>query len=339
MSLEKRSPSMKNAGFATPTITVSSRMHASPVPPVLADEVEDYMLQLLRSLIKKAPPFRKLVRGRDSILSQLALAHEQAESACARQASAEAEARELQAQLASFKVNLSYDHDCLKTYCKNMSWLTADNFVQAYRAGMDTGHKIFRPPGSKADIHIEWRVHTACWAASHALHLAGDFVECGVNTGILSRAICNYVPFNETDKTFFLFDTFRGIPEDQMLPSERESRVRENQELYEECYETAKRNFAPFPRAKLIRGKVPDTLGAVAIERVCYLSVDMNIKAPEIAAIEFFWDKLSTGAVVLLDDYGWSGHFEQHDAMDAFARRMNVEILSLPTGQGLLLKP
>jgi hypothetical protein len=77
----------------------------------------------------------------------------------------------------------------------------------------------------------------------------------------------------------------------------------------------------------------------VDIRRVCYLSIDMNIVEPEIAAIEFFWDKLSPGAPVVLDDYGWSNYRLQKEAMDRFARQRGVAILTLPTGQGLLLKP
>ncbi len=65
----------------------------------------------------------------------------------------------------------------------------------------------------------------------------------------------------------------------------------------------------------------------------------MNIAAPEVAAIEYFWDKLVTGAPIVLDDYGWSHYHEQQLALDAFAARKGVAIASLPTGQGLLFKP
>jgi hypothetical protein len=101
----------------------------------------------------------------------------------------------------------------------------------------------------------------------------------------------------------------------------------------------AKNNFAPYPNAKLVRGRVPETLTSVDIAKVCFLSLDMNIAEPEIAAIEFFWDRLVPGGIVVLDDYGWLEHRPQKLAMDRFARGKGVEILSVPTGQGLLLKP
>jgi hypothetical protein len=45
------------------------------------------------------------------------------------------------------------------------------------------------------------------------------------------------------------------------------------------------------------------------------------------------------GAWVLLDDYAYVGYDEQKKAHDAFARSKGIDILSLPTGQGLYRKP
>ena len=234
----------------------------------------------------------------------------------------------------------NYTADCLAVWHKNVDFLKEDRFVEAYRRGMDSGHRIAREAGSKKDIHIEWRVHVICWAASHAAKLPGDFVECGVNTGIFSLAAAYYVDFNRLQKSFYLFDTFAGIPEEQITEEERAwGRHLDNAANYDECFEVAKQNFSIYPRAQLVRGRVPETLTTVEIPRVCYLSLDMNIAAPEIAALEFFWDKLTPGAPVILDDYGWAPYKTQKDVMDQFAARHGVHILTLPTGQGLLLKP
>jgi len=74
-------------------------------------------------------------------------------------------------------------------------------------------------------------------------------------------------------------------------------------------------------------------------DKVAYLSIDMNAAYPERQAMEFFWDKLVSGAVIVLDDYGWDAHKAQKLEMDAFAQEKGVSIFSLPTGQGLILKP
>ena len=232
--------------------------------------------------------------------------------------------------------HVTYHADGLVTASKNAEFLTDARFKKAYRRGMDSGHMIGGEYGR--DLHIEWRVAICCWAGKHASLLPGDFVECGVNTGICSLAVCDYVDFNSLDKSFFLFDTFRGIPEAQMSARERPDRLISNTK-YPDVFERATRNFAPFPRAKLVRGLVPDTLSSVTIDKVAYLSLDMNIAYPERKAIEYFWPKLVPGGVVVLDDYGWAGYDDQKKTMDEFARQVGVEIWTLPTGQGLIFKP
>lgn len=229
----------------------------------------------------------------------------------------------------------TYHNDGLITLDKNVSFLRDERFLSAYRRGNDSGHKYDGGRG----VHIEWRVHVACWAAERARSLPGAFVECGVNTGNLSLAVCEYIDFNTTGKDFYLFDTFNGIPESQMSEDEKPHRVRENALMYEDCFERAQKNFAPFPCATLVRGLVPHTLSTVPIDKVCYLSIDMNIAQPEIAAMEFFWDKLVRGATVILDDYGWTNYQLQHEAHNRFAASKGVPILLLPTGQGLIIKP
>jgi len=234
----------------------------------------------------------------------------------------------------------TYDGDNLTVYQKSADFLFDARFRRAYARGMGSGHEQVRRRHPRRDLRIEWRIHTALWAAAHAVKLPGDFVECGVNTGIMALAICDYVDFNATGKSFWLFDTFSGIPEEQINDRERElGRARDASALYGESYELVRANFAPFPSARLVRGKVPDTLPTADIDDVAFLSLDMNIAAPEVAALEFFWDKLVPGAPVLLDDYGWEQFRPQKDAMDAFAAAHDVAIATLPTGQGLLLRP
>jgi hypothetical protein len=230
--------------------------------------------------------------------------------------------------------------DNLAVWAKYPAFLEDPAFQRAYGRGMQSGHHMARPLGSEADIHIEWRTHVVLWAAQHGAGLAGDFVECGVNTGVYSLTICDYLDLNRLDKDFWLFDTYCGIPEDQMTEQEKaEGRAEMSALYYSDCYEAVKQNFSPWPRARLVKGKIPDTLALAPVRAVSFLSVDLNIALPERAAMDHFWPLLTPGAVVVLDDYGWGRHEEQRAAMDEFARRAGVPILCLPTGQGLMIKP
>lgn len=105
--------------------------------------------------------------------------------------------------------------------------------------------------------------------------------------------------------------------------------------LYEQVVET----FKDF-NVKIIKGPVPETLSEVDTQKVCYLSIDMNCVLPEIEALNFFWDRMVSGGIIILDDYGYANSSnDQKEAHDAFARSKGVMILTMPTCQGLLIKP
>lgn len=214
-------------------------------------------------------------------------------------------------------------------------FLADKRFRTAYRLGVESGHRIC-PPGK---LHIEWRVYVCCWAAEHGLGLAGDFVECGVSTGIVSRAVASYVDFGRRDRRFWLIDTFEGIPLEQATEAERSLARSKNERHYFDCSSDVRAHFAPLGNVEVVKGRVPEVLSTLEIPRVAYLHIDMNIAAPEVAAAEHFWPRLVRGAVVVFDDYASLAHAAQKVALDAFANHRGVHILSLPTGQGLLIKP
>src|SRR5436190_6686122 len=89
---------------------------------------------------------------------------------------------------------------------------SSPKFEEAYRRGVEASHGV--------DPRFEWRVHIALWAASCALHMEGDFIECGVNAGFISSAILQYVKWENTDRKFYLIDTFRGPDLSQYSPVE-----------------------------------------------------------------------------------------------------------------------
>jgi O-methyltransferase len=224
----------------------------------------------------------------------------------------------------------TYQQDGLITD-HNADFMKDPLFMEAYSLGEQTG--------SWGGGKIHWRIHVACWAAYWCQKLDGDFVECGVNRGGFSRAIMHYIDFARLPKKFYLLDTFNGLVEKYISPEERKRGIDPSAYNYTECYEDVKQTFKDFPNVVIVRGAVPDTLPLVDTEKVSFLSIDMNTREPEIAAAEFFWDKLVSGGIILLDDYGFPAHLEQKIAFDKFASQRGVLVLSLPTGQGLIMKP
>ena len=210
---------------------------------------------------------------------------------------------------------------------KNCDFLEDPKFKEGYAAAQRQCDRATRSA---------WNLHINQWAAFNAKQLSGDFVECGVYRGSFAMSNIKYIDFkNITNHRYYLFDTFHG-PEKE-YSSEKEYTNYKGE--YPECYDFVVNSFKDYPNVVIVRGAVPKTLSRVKIEKVAYLSLDMNSVIPEIEAIKHFWPKMVTGAITVLDDYGWPGHENQKKAMDDFALSVGVKILSLPTGQGLIIKP
>lgn len=222
----------------------------------------------------------------------------------------------------------SYNEDELLTG-HNCDFMKDPHFKKCYDAAVKAGLAV--------SDKIHWRAHVACWAASYASRLEGDFIECGVNKGFLSKIVIDFIDFKSLPKTFYLLDTFEGFADRYLVESERR-KIEQQGSIYKPCYEFVLKIFLEHSNVRIIKGVVPDTLPQVSGDRIAYLSIDMNCVQPEIAAAEFFWPKLVQGGVMLLDDYGHAGHELQKEAFDKFALRHSTSILCLPTGQGLIFK-
>lgn len=232
-------------------------------------------------------------------------------------------------------MNVIYDQDGLRSV-HNHEFVDDFDFQRAYARGMQA---------VGMDYRWHWRVHRGLWAASVAVKLPGDFVECGVNRGFMSSAIMEYLDWNALNRDFYLLDTFQGI--DSRFLSDEDIKIgvveRNSRDIQSGFYtfdvEAVRKNFAEWQRVKIVVGPIPETLTQVQSGQIAFIHMDLNCSQPEVAAAEYFWDKLVPGGVILMDDYAYVGYRSQKLGMDAFAKSRSVSILSLPTGQGLLIKP
>jgi len=218
----------------------------------------------------------------------------------------------------------------------NAEFRRAPQFQAAYARGMQASWGV--------DPGFAWRVHVALWAAGTAMRTTGDFVECGVNAGFLSSAIMQHLNWAGVPRRFYLIDTFAGPVVEQFSPEELKlGKADLTKELlsrgaYVTDLERVRANFAEWPNAVVVQGSVPEVLATLEIPRVAFLHIDLNCAYPECAAVTHFWPRLSPGAVVLLDDYANHEHRYQKQAMDATVRGLKSEVVSLPTGQGLIVR-
>ncbi len=228
-----------------------------------------------------------------------------------------------------------YDQDGLLSI-HNHDFMEDAQFQRAYRRGVQAAAKDYR---------WHWRVHVGLWAARCAAQLPGDFVECGVNRGFMSSAVMELLNWDSTGRTFYLLDTFQGMDERYISEADKAIGVLDRNErdirvgFYTLDVESVRDNFSEWKNTRIIVGPIPDTLTQIDSQRIAFLHIDLNCSPPEVAAADALWDRLTPGALVLLDDYAFHGFGSQKLAMDEFAKRRGVSVLSLPTGQGLMIKP
>src|SRR3970282_1992325 len=146
--------------------------------------------------------------------------------------------------------------DMLITFNRNMGFFEDARFMEAFNGNV-------RYPVEKTLI---WR-----------LHVSGDFVECGVFQGFCSAVAARYLDFGSRDRQWYLYDTFTGIPPDQLNPGGQNPTDFEQPGLYEACCE----RFASYPSMHVIRGRVPEVLRERAPAKVAFMHLDMNSGAAD----------------------------------------------------------
>jgi O-methyltransferase len=181
-----------------------------------------------------------------------------------------------------------------------------------------------------------WNLQAVLWAVSECRTIEGDFVELGVFHGHTTQVMADYVDFGSWPKSWWLFDTFEGIPDDQRDQGWEDV----NRTLYEGAYsfEEVRQRFARYGNIRVVKGRVPEILVQAAPERIAFMHVDLNNSAAEIAALDLLYDRISPGGIIIFDDFCWASARAQYDAEREWFEERGRHVLALPTGQGVFVK-
>jgi O-methyltransferase len=213
-----------------------------------------------------------------------------------------------------------YRGDNLFTFHRNLSFLEDERFMKSFLMH------------SKTDVEkaIIWRVATVLWGFNNGLRLEGDFIECACYKGTTARIICDTLDFHSyEDRHYYLYDLFDHDP---TLPHHAMP------EHSNQLYTQVKERFLNFNNVSVVQGKVPEILKLVSPKKIAFMHLDMNNANSEIGALEMLFERMVTGAILILDDYGWLDYRSQKLAEDSWFAKSGYRVLELPTGQGLLVK-
>ncbi len=140
-----------------------------------------------------------------------------------------------------------------------------------------------------------------------------------------------------SERRFFLFDTFTGIPGDRLTPREREGGFAGNHgDTSPEYVDDLLARWRP--RYQLCPGDIFDTIGTVDVGDLSFAHIDLNAAAPSRRALEFTYAHMIPGGIVVFDDYGFAGCEDQRLMIDAFFADLPEKPIALPTGQAWAMK-
>ena len=221
--------------------------------------------------------------------------------------------------------NNLYSAEGLTVEHRNMHFINDNKFMTAFN--QNVGHEF--------DRKNLWRTHVFSWAFKRGLGLDGDLVELGVHYGFKSAVAADYTNFeNYPNKNLWLYDTWSGVPDDKWnkdyFGNERYSNPKP--------FNIVTQRFAKYPNVKIVRGSVPEILIEAIPERISFMHIDMNSAISEIGALDALFDRLTTGAVCLFDDFGLRMFHENCKSSLDWLTARGYYPMELPTCQAIVIK-
>ena len=167
--------------------------------------------------------------------------------------------------------------------------------------------------------------------------IPGDLAECGVHRG--SSSFLMLAASEGTGKFLYGFDSFEGLStptEKDTVTIERTFKWKENDLSVPET--AAINNLAKFDgKFTMYKGWIPNRFNEIEDRRFSLVHIDVDLYEPTLAALEFFWPRMSPGGIIVCDDYGFESCPGAKEAMDSYFQHKHP-VIHLTTGQGLAIK-
>ena len=166
-----------------------------------------------------------------------------------------------------------------------------------------------------------------------AIHVEGDIWECGVYKGGTAAMMAKILKKHGPWKKLFLFDTFAGMPD-----TNPEKDLHKKGDFSETSLEEVKQYVQEPDLCIFRRGLIPDTFAGLESKKIAFAHINVNIYRSILDCLEFIWPRLSFGAFIVFDDYGFPSCPGARASVDDFFLAKACYPLCLPTGQALVFK-
>ena len=184
--------------------------------------------------------------------------------------------------------------------------------------------KIFRKD-------LRQRYYTACKFAKVASSLEGSFVSVGVSFGVTPRLILEYT---SSKKEYWLVDGWDGY-------DPYRSKVMKTDMIFERyCsnVDDVRKIFSGYDNVRIVQGLAPQALENIEAEKISLLQLDTGDSKCEAASIEFLWDRIVPGGIIVIDLLNPAGGYVA-EHMPLFKKLgCSDGVIGLSHGQGIIIK-
>lgn len=173
--------------------------------------------------------------------------------------------------------------------------------------------------------------------AQSCARLDGEYAECGVWRGGSSYLIAEAL--RGKYKYLHCFDTFEGMP----ATARSDPSGHKPGEMGDTSLDAVKEYLNGFQFVadfiKFHPGIIPDTLRTVEDTQFAFVHIDLDLYQSVKDAVSFFYPRMTEHGIILFDDYGFLGyHDAARRAVDEFFEGKDESVISLPTGQAMIIK-
>jgi O-methyltransferase len=156
------------------------------------------------------------------------------------------------------------------------------------------------------------------------LPLAGDVIECGVYRGSSLFRICRALKAAGADKKVYACDSFEGFPDERVTTRDTTlfrplTKLRAKFRLASDVPDRIQRFAGHYGvPVQVVKGYFSDTLPTLALDRLCFIHLDVDIYESYKECLGRLYPLLTPGGVVVFDDYGSSKWPGAKRAVDEF---------------------
>lgn len=181
------------------------------------------------------------------------------------------------------------------------------------------------------DYRIPWRVHQAIFCANHCTKIEGDFVELGTGKGFIMQSVLGSMSnWNSLKKQLWLYDTFQ-----KFSVTQKGKEIHDN--YYAENINQVKNNLAIYENVNFIEGDIEKTIKDTRPSKISFLHVDLNNGPLEVEILKELFPSITSGGIILLDDYANLGEEVAYELHNKFFAEKNLKILTTASGQGIVI--